>query len=302
MSPRVAVPTFAVIGAARAGTTAITEALRSHPDVFVTSPKEPHYFAFAGARLDFRGPGDATGINAVAVTDRDSYLSLYPSTQRFRALGEGSVSSLYYHDRSIPAMLELNPQMRVVVALRDPVERAYSSYQYLRLRGLEPEPSFLVAVELEPARIAANWHHLWHYTAMSRYAEALRHFQSAFGARVGVWLYDDLKATPNTVLEQIYCFLDLPIESLPPPTLPHVNASGRPRVAAVQSLVRRAAQNERLVPIVRRAVPYRLREKLRTANLKTDAMPASARTQLAPLFADDLAAVSALLGRALPWR
>ena len=43
-------PTFLVVGTARAGTTAVVEGLRTHPQVFVTQPKEPHYFAFHGTR------------------------------------------------------------------------------------------------------------------------------------------------------------------------------------------------------------------------------------------------------------
>ena len=65
------VPTFLVIGAARSGTTGLVEGLRTHPQVFVTDPKEPHYFALHRIGARFTAPGDDHTINRVAVTDRD---------------------------------------------------------------------------------------------------------------------------------------------------------------------------------------------------------------------------------------
>ena len=77
---RMPTPTFLVVGTARAGTTAVVEGLRTHPDVFITHPKEPHYFAFHGTVPDFQGPGDDESINRIAITDRDRYLALYNNT------------------------------------------------------------------------------------------------------------------------------------------------------------------------------------------------------------------------------
>ena len=77
---RMTIPTFLVVGAARCGTTGLVEGLRSHPRVFVTDPKEPHYFALHRTRRrSSPAPGDAHTINRVAVTDRDAYLALYPA-------------------------------------------------------------------------------------------------------------------------------------------------------------------------------------------------------------------------------
>ncbi|MBA2555654.1 MAG: sulfotransferase, partial [Geodermatophilaceae bacterium] len=201
-------PNFLVVGAARSGTTALVEGLRNHPQVFLTMPKEPHYFALHGQNVDFRGPGDDATINRVAVTDYDDYLALYPAAPDYLALGDGSVSTLYYAEAAVPEILRVNPEMRLAVMLRDPVDRAFSSFQYLRARGFEPHEDFMAALDDEPDRIRDNWHHLWHYTAMSLYADGLQTLREGLGAeRVGVWFYDDLDRDADATISRVLRFL-----------------------------------------------------------------------------------------------
>lgn len=294
-------PTFAVIGAARSGTTALTEALRRHPDAFVTSPKEPHYFAFAGQELAFRGPGDAEGINAAAVTDTDDYLALYAGSDSCTARGEGSVSTLYYHREATGAITALNPAMRLVVVLRDPVDRAFSSFQYQRMLGREPEADFGKALALEEERRAAGWHHLWHYSAMSRYADALATFTQAFGAeQICVLVYDDLTTDSSAALRQMYEHLALDPGRAAAAGAPRVNSSGSARSRRTQLALNRMGGSPRLKRAGRRVMPYAVRERVRQWNQAEATVPAAAREALAPRFADDLGRVEDILERRLP--
>lgn len=294
-------PDFVVAGAGRAGTTALIEGLRRHPAVFVTDPKEPHYLAMHGSVPDYRGPGDDRHVNRQAVTVLDDYLALYSSGD-WLVRGEGSVSTMYYHDRAVPELVRLNPQVRVVVLLREPVSRAFSSFQYLRNSGREPLPDFLAAVAAEPSRQAANWHHLWHYTAMSRYAESLAALRSALGPeRVGVWFYDDLERDYGTTVRRVLDFLEVPEAPWDDAVVPRVNASGAPRLGWAQHTMGRASAVPALRTTARRVTTWRFREAVRTRLLRRSDVPAAARAELAPLFADDLRRLRAELeGRALP--
>jgi hypothetical protein len=296
------VPNFLVAGAARSGTTGLVEGLRAHPQVFVTDPKEPHYFALHGTTPAFAGPGDAQTINRVAVTDRAAYLSLFPDRPDLRALGDGSVSTLYYHERAIPEVLAMNPDMRVVVLLRDPVARAYSSHQYLRARGFEPLESFLDAVAEEPLRRADNWHHLWHYTEMSKYADAVAAWRAAVPAdRLGIWFYEDMDADYEGTLDQVYRFLDLPVVDGAGQGVPRVNVSGAPRFQRLQQGLWWATKHELVRSTVKHVTTFRFRERVRRLALRRDEIPVAAREQLAPVFADDLARLRELLaGERLP--
>ena len=298
-------PNFAVIGAARSSTTAITEALRRHPDAFVTTPKEPHYFAFAGKTLDFRGPGDGEGINTTAVTDPAAYRLLYEGSELRLARGEGSVSTLYFYRDAIATISETNPDLRLVAVLREPVDRAFSSFQYLRVRGREPETDFATAVSLEEGRRAAGWHHLWHYTAMSRYADAVEAFLGAFGpGRLRVLFYDEVTEDPATALRQVYVHLGLDPARAPVTAAPQVNRSGVPRSVRTQTVINSLGSRPRIRFAGRRLVPFGVRERVRGWNQSSATVSPDVRAELAPLFKDDLARLEGLLGRPLPpsWR
>ena len=294
-------PTFLVAGAGRSGTTGLVEGLRTHPKVFVTQPKEPHYFALHGRTVDFRGPGDDATINRVAVTDRSRYLDLYPREHDYLALGDGSVSTLYYADRAVKEILRVNPELRVVVILRDPVERAYSSFLYMRARGFEPCANPIDALVDEPRRRAENWHHLWHYREMSRYAGGLATLQRGLGAeRVGVWFHDALEADYQATVSCVLRFLDLPPHAGEGVGVPRVNVSGTARRPAIQRAIVATTRNELLRRTVKRTTSFRLRERLRRSNLQPSAVPPELRQFLDGAFDDDLAALSSLVTGSLP--
>jgi sulfotransferase family protein len=294
-----AVPTFAIAGAARAGSTALAEAVRQHPDGFVCQPKEPHYYALAHEPLTFAGPGDDATINRVAITGRKEFLDLFAGTQGRVARGDGSVSTLYYYERSIPEIRKINPDMRIVIVLRNPVERAYSSFQYLRVRGFEPLDDFLTAVGQETKRRRANWHHLWHYTSMSYYAKSVAAFLSEFGSeRVHVLLYDELKEDPAGSVGALHQFLGLKPEP-GAADLARVNASGDPRLASLQRAIAWASRHEALRAGLKHFLPFAVREKIRSANLQPQTATPREFAELGPIFRDDIRELQDILGRSL---
>ena len=289
-------PNFLVVGAARCGTTALVEGLRSHPQVFVTDPKEPHYFAFHGTRPAFAGPGDAHTVNRVAVTDRDAYLALYPPKGDYVAMGDGSVSTMYYYERALPEVLAVNPEMRLVVLLRDPVARAYSNHQYMRARGFEPCEDFLAAVADEGRRRAENWHHMWHYTELSKYADAVQALQQAVPAeQLGIWFYEDLDRAYTQTLLEVCRFLGLSPVAGTGEDVPRVNISGAPRIQNLQRVLWWATRHERVRSTVKAATTYRFRERIRHVALRQEGIPAGVRARLLPMFEDDLARLRELL-------
>jgi len=264
--------------------------------VFVTQPKEPHYFALHGGPADFRGPGDAATINRVAVTERVRYINLFPAQHDYLALGEGSVSTLYYAERAVQEITTINPRMRVVVILRDPVERAYSSYSYMRARGFEPHEDFYTALADEQRRRSESWHHLWHYTGMSYYASCLRTLKDALGPdQVRVWFYDDMVNDYEAVVSSVLRFIEVSPHPDEAKGVGRVNVSGTPRHPSLQRAIWWATRHESLRRTAKQLSSYTFRERIRRNLLRPTGVPRYARDLLNPLFRDDLREVAGMV-------
>ena len=110
------------------------------------------------------------------------------------------MSTMYYPE-AVTRVREMVPDARLVCMLRDPVDRAFSAYGFMRTRGWEPCATFEEALADEPRRIAEGWHHIWHYAAMSRYGEQLRHVLEVFPReQLLVLRHEDMTADPDAVL------------------------------------------------------------------------------------------------------
>ena len=171
-------PDFLVVGAPKAGTTALHAALSEHPGLYMSAIKEPKFFLSDGPPPTKGGPGDALTYRE-HVWRRADYEALFapapPGTLR------GESTPLYLYDRAAMGRIrDTLPQARLIVIVRDPVERAHSNWAHLWSAGLEPVADFVRACGEEERRIAAGWASFWHYTGLGRYGEQLQHLFTLF--------------------------------------------------------------------------------------------------------------------------
>ncbi|MGY1773984.1 sulfotransferase family protein [Blastococcus sp. SYSU D00813] len=279
-------PQFLVIGAARSGTTALFQYLAEHPGLFLTEPKEPHYFALAGTTPAFTGPGDRQTINRLAVTDRDAYLALYRAARPDQVRGEASVSTMYYPE-ALPRVREMAPDARLVCLLRDPADRALSAYGFMRTRGWEPCATFEEALADEPRRVAEGWHHIWHYTGMSRYGEQLRRALEVFPReQLLVLRHEDMTADPDGVLARVYDHIGVP--AVPRTVTPDPHRSGEPRSRFLGRVVSTHHPLKKLVsPLVPTSLRRRLRRQIVARNIvRLDSRPETRRALVETLAPD----------------
>ncbi len=292
-------PNFLVVGAARSGTTALFTFLAKHPEVFAAPHKEPHFFAFPGRSLHFTGPGDDETINRRAVTDLRAYLKLFAGVGSETAVGEASVSYLYYDEapRNIRRFLG---DARIIAVLRQPAERAFSNFQYLRATAREPLATFEQALDAEDERIRSGWHHIWHYRNLGYYGRQLSRYYRDFPREcLHVVLYDDFKARPDQVLRGAFQFLGVRPE-VAIDTTQEVNVSGRPRSRSLARLLLRSTRFKRaILTVVPDAVRLPLVTGLRRSLLVREAMPPGAETRLRHTYRDDILALQDLIGRDL---
>lgn len=200
-------PDFLLVGAPKAGTSALHQALAGHPGLFLPSVKEPKFFLTDGPPPDAGGgPGDVATW-AEHVWRREDYEALFDPAPPGTLRGEGTVFYLYDRDAQ-KRIADLLPEARLIAVLRDPVERAHSNWAHLREAQLEPEGDFLAACRVESRRIDAGWAHFWHYVAQGRYGEQLDHLTSLIDPeRVLLLDYQQLSDDPVGTADRVCAFL-----------------------------------------------------------------------------------------------
>ena len=202
-------PQFVIAGAPKAGTTALHAALATHPGLYLSPVKEPKYYLTDGRpppRSGQRGPGDAHSAREW-VWRRADYLALFADAPAGTVRGEST--PFYLYDRAAQRRLVADvPDVKVVVVVRDPVDRAYSNWVHLRADGLEPEADFLTAVRGEERRVEAGWAPFWHYRGLGTYGAQLRDLHRLVPAeQVFVLRYRQLVDTPAETLDRVSGFL-----------------------------------------------------------------------------------------------
>ena len=199
-------PDFFVIGAPKAGTTALHVALAQHPQLFMSRTKEPKHFLTDGPPPTRGGPGDAKTFSE-HVWRRDDYERLFDGAQPGQLRGESTPFYLYDHGAQ-RRIRDAVPHARLIALLRDPVDRAHSNWAHLWSAGLEPEGDFVRACGLEGQRAAAGWAPFWRYLDLGRYGRQLAALYGTFPReRVLVLRYRDLREEPAETLARIVAFL-----------------------------------------------------------------------------------------------
>ena len=202
-------PNFIILGAAKAGTTALFHYLKQHPEIGMSRIKETNYLALKNDPLDFRGPGDADYIKRFTITTESGYHDQFADCSGKRAIGEAS--PLYLYNPQAPAEIKaLVPDARLVVILRNPIDRAYSAFLHLVRDRRETTHDFLEALHLEPSRIADHWEHIWHYVAMGRYADQIERYQALFPRdQIKIYIYRDFRLAPLSIMQDLFRFLEV---------------------------------------------------------------------------------------------
>jgi hypothetical protein len=210
--------------------------------------KEPKFFLSDGPPPTKGGPGDALTYRE-HVWSRADYEALFDPALAGTLKGEAT--PLYLHDQAaLRRIHETIPDARLIVIVRDPVERAHSNWTHLWSAGLEPVGDFVRACGEEERRIAAGWASFWHYIGLGRYGEQLEYLFTLFPReQVLVLRYRMLVDEPGQTLDQICAFLgveqgvltEIPrqnVTSHPEPTLGHRAVSLAQRAAsAVGTLI-----------------------------------------------------------------
>jgi Sulfotransferase family len=264
-------PDFIIIGAAKGATTWLRNQLLARPDVFLPRP-EPHYFSREYGR------GEAW------------YRQWFAGASKGQLVGEKSAD--YLADAEVPArMHRLLPDAKLVVQLRNPVDRAYSDYCMFYRRGSVGAD---IRTYLDPSRRSP----IPRFLADGAYHRHLSRFLEFYPAsRLKILTYDDIVQSPVHTLREVETFLDLARPESPIALVANANVKDAPLLPLA---LRRA-----LAPAKRWVAPLRSQswfEAIRgkfARKIVYPALPDDLRRDLCDYYAKDIANLEGLIGRDL---
>ena len=190
-------PNFLVIGAPRAGTTYIYQNISSHPEIFLPTPKELHFFDRHYEK----------GI--------EYYEDFFKNAADYKAIGEATPA--YLHTKCVAERIKQNlNNIKFIVCLRNPVDRLYSEFWNVKAKFTENKDiSFEEKIRLKPEFIEEGF-----------YDEHLERYFSMFPKENFLILFfDEIVKNPANFLKKIYTFLEVDPNFISPLSKEQINAA-----------------------------------------------------------------------------
>ena len=177
-------PNFLCVGAQRTGTTWLFECLREHPEINIPDIKEINYFSDINSKNYYKG--------------LEWYKTFFDVNKRCSAVGE--ITPEYLVDPLSPERIKSTlGDIKIIIILRNPVERAFSSYG----KGMREN----------------NWHcsftefvekNMDYCIDRGRYYEQINRYYDFFSEKnILIMLYSDIKKAPEAFLRDVFCFLNV---------------------------------------------------------------------------------------------
>ncbi len=215
---------FFIVGAAKAGTTSIFNLLKQHPEVFMSPIKEPYFFCKDIVLNDFRysyrekqkididtylTTKPLKEIHSANLSDKSEslYNQLFSEATNENILGEGSVGYLY-SKVAAEEIFKYNPKSKILIMLREPVERTISHY----LMDFTTHNSFdaYEVIKKDFSLTKKGWGISNLYIELSLYYEQIKRYFEVFPKeQILVLSINDLKRNAEMTLKKVFNFLEI---------------------------------------------------------------------------------------------
>lgn len=265
---------FFLIGAPKAGTTSVDRALRGHPEVFLSPIKEPCHFcpdinAQIASLLERKDRIDLAAylaspereiVHLCHVASAADYARLFEGAGGKAVVGE--CSTYYLSSPAAPANIHAyNPDAKILVLLRNPLDRIRSHYAMDRSLGLATRPLPALVEEELALGDNANWGNCRYYVGASRYSRQLANVYRFFPPeQVCVLSFEDLVADADPPLRRLFAFLQIAVPE-GPLVLPRANKSRATRFPLLHTGLRASG----LKPVLAHLLKHRLRGRIEEA-------------------------------------
>jgi hypothetical protein len=218
-------PNFFIVGAAKAGTTSLYSYLDKHPDVFMSPIKEPHYFSKDIRCSNFTQEGCRNAcfdIKEYLLSDKlenkhisfidniEDYLQLFREVKNEDFLGEVSTGYLY-SKVAAKEIYDFNPDAKIIIVLRNPVQRTYSHWKMNVASGVENiDIPVVQAIKKDYNSINKGYCQSHLYIELGQYSHQIKRYTDIFPKNnIKILFFDDLKNDADAFMSDIYKFLNI---------------------------------------------------------------------------------------------
>lgn len=285
-------PNFFIIGAPKCGTTSLAAWLSEHSNIYMSPLKEPHFF-------------NTDGVMAIRTINQ--YERLFKDAgSEHNAVGEASTHYLF-SKRAVPNILEYNPNAKLIVCLRNPVEMAPAHHSELLWQGRETVRDFNKAWHLQYERLQGNkvpltarkYPHLLQYGTFCCLGEQLSRVRSYVSTdQLMAIVLDDMKAQPRRVYLKALSFLGLADDGKT--EFPVLNKNKHTKSVLLANVIKAAATIKNKLCVKKIPFkPLRFVMKKNMVHMKREEIPTKLKAELIEYFKSDIQLLSKLIERDL---
>jgi len=292
-------PNFLIVGAAKSGTSSLHNYLNQHPEVFMPSynregmkVKEPRFLIKDLVQHRLHN----------GVWSWEEYKALFNDVKDECSIGESTVLYLYYYKHAIDNIKKyLGKNIKIIIMLRNPTERAYSAFQHVS-RGLQEQYSFEEALMLEEGRMDKDpsLTPMVMYKEMGLYYNMVTAYKENF-SNVHVIFYEDFRDNTELEIKKIFKFLGISISANIDFTRRYNVGGKRWKIQVMKNIF---LKDYHLKTALKKIFPESFRKVIidiliAISTAKVVGMKEKTRLKLNIFFKDDVRKLSALLNRDL---
>jgi len=273
----------------KAGTTSLYEYLSKVPEIYMSPKKEPRYFS-----VNDEDPA------VISIREKQEYLDLFHNVVDEKIIGEASPT--YIYDSEAPKLIhKVSPNARILISLRDPIQRAYSAYFHQKRNGITNSESFHQVLEkvMNNKKVRPRINRIF---SDGLYYESIKRYLDIFGKdQVKIIFFDDLIKNTLTTMNKIVKYLGLNFVFENSDFEVH-----NPYVISKNELITNTLRDHQgFKKILRKFIPSSTREKINKAMFVYEEKPKmdeNDRKTLIKFYTEDVLKVKKLLGKDLPWK
>jgi hypothetical protein len=288
MEEYIPLPNFIIFGAAKCGSTSLAQLLAQHPDIYISSRKEPNFFLYEEGEIRPNGELNSLESYQYFFEKRSSKVN------KEKARGEASIS--YLSNKKAPHRIKkLIPDVKLIAILRNPIERCYSQYLFnLRNKVIDDsEINFAQAIIDNSSYIEAGM-----------YFKYLSIYHQVFSAeQIKIVLFDDFVAKQEQLLQDIFRFLEVDDSFMTKP-IPKEATSGIPKNKKIYNFIYqpnpvKSVITSMIKPFIPKEIRNNLWKKAVNQSLKKPPMSFAERQKLIEIYREDVLQLQTLIKRDL---